>query len=98
MEGQVVFTDYGYWSSCTRTAVQWRSSYKAIFLPHSSCLLCVDTPSLIAMQLRYANNSNYKNDEIITREVFLSSAVIDEFKKIVTDSEVGGKSDREHVG
>ena len=42
------------------------------------------------IQLRYANNSNYKNDEIITREVFLSPSVIEEFKKIVVDSEVSG--------
>lgn len=39
-------------------------------------------------QLRYANNSNYKNDEIITREVFVGKSVIDEFKRIVVDSEV----------
>lgn len=40
------------------------------------------------MQLRYANNSNYKNDEIITREVFVNKPVIDEFKRIVLESEV----------
>jgi hypothetical protein len=39
-------------------------------------------------QLRYANNSNYKNDEIITREVFVNKAVIEEFKRIVLESEV----------
>lgn len=39
-------------------------------------------------RLRYANNSNYKNDEIITREVFLSPSVMEEFKKIITDSEI----------
>eukprot|EP00955_Chlamydomonas_euryale_P068345 360101-Chlamydomonas_euryale.AAC.9 len=38
--------------------------------------------------LRYANNSNYKNDEIITREVFVGKNVINEFKRIVTESEV----------
>lgn len=41
-------------------------------------------------QLRYANNSNYKNDEMITREVFLSQLVLDEVKRIVEDSEVRG--------
>ncbi len=40
------------------------------------------------MQLRYANNSNYKNDEIITREVFVSKAIIDEFKRILVEIEV----------
>ncbi|KXZ54205.1 hypothetical protein GPECTOR_5g299 [Gonium pectorale] len=40
-------------------------------------------------RLRYANNSNYKNDEIITREAYVSQAVIQELKRIVEDSEVG---------
>eukprot|EP00798_Chlamydomonas_sp_ICE-L_P005066 gene5066-34861_t len=44
-------------------------------------------------RLRYANNSNYKNDEIITREVFLSPAVLEEFKRIVVDSEVMREDD-----
>lgn len=39
-------------------------------------------------RLRYANNSNYKNDEIITREVYVSQAVIQELKRIVEDSEI----------
>mmetsp|Transcript_11182 Transcript_11182/g.24081 ORF Transcript_11182/g.24081 Transcript_11182/m.24081 type:complete len:149 (+) Transcript_11182:111-557(+) len=39
-------------------------------------------------RLRYANNSNYKNDEIITREVFISQSMIDEFKRIIVDSEI----------
>jgi hypothetical protein len=38
--------------------------------------------------MRYANNSNYKNDDMITREVFVSAAVLDEVKRIVEDSEV----------
>ncbi|PNH08630.1 Protein mago nashi [Tetrabaena socialis] len=41
-------------------------------------------------RLRYANNSNYKNDEIITREVYVSQSVIAELKRIVEDSEVRG--------
>lgn len=39
-------------------------------------------------QMRYANNSNYKNDDIITRQVYVSKAVLEEFKRIVSDSEV----------
>lgn len=39
-------------------------------------------------QLRYANNSNYKNDEMITRETFCSQSILDEVKRIVEDSEV----------
>ncbi|GLI62411.1 hypothetical protein VaNZ11_005031 [Volvox africanus] len=39
-------------------------------------------------RLRYANNSNYKNDEIITREVYVSQSVITELKRIVEDSEI----------
>ncbi|GAX78581.1 hypothetical protein CEUSTIGMA_g6020.t1 [Chlamydomonas eustigma] len=39
-------------------------------------------------RLRYANNSNYKNDEIITREVFVNKAIIDEFKRIIVESDV----------
>jgi hypothetical protein len=42
------------------------------------------------MQLRYANNSNYKSDNMITREVFVSQAVLDEVKRIVEASEVSG--------
>jgi len=40
------------------------------------------------LQLRYANNSNYKNDSMIRKEMFVSSSVIDELKRIVKDSEV----------
>ncbi|KAG2437272.1 hypothetical protein HXX76_005931 [Chlamydomonas incerta] len=39
-------------------------------------------------RLRYANNSNYKNDEIITREVYVGQSVIQELKRIVEDSEI----------
>ena len=40
------------------------------------------------MQLRYANNSNYKNDTMIKKEAFVSQAVLDELKRIIEDSEV----------
>ena len=45
-------------------------------------------------KLRYANNSNYKNDTMIRKEVFVSSAVVDEFRRIVEDSEIYKEDDR----
>lgn len=44
--------------------------------------------SISSAQLRYANNSNYKNDTVIKKEVFVSSAVLDELRRIIEDSEV----------
>ena len=42
-------------------------------------------------KLRYANNSNYKNDTMIRKEAFVQSKVINELRRIVEDSEVGPK-------
>lgn len=39
-------------------------------------------------RLRYANNSNYKNDTMIRKEVRVSKAVLEEVKRIVEESEV----------
>ena len=39
-------------------------------------------------KLRYANNSNYKNDTMIRKEVFVSEAVTNELRRIVEDSEI----------
>lgn len=39
-------------------------------------------------KLRYANNSNYKNDTMIRKEIFLTPAVLKECRRIVADSEV----------
>ncbi len=39
-------------------------------------------------KLRYANNSNYKNDTMIRKEAYVHSAVMDELKRIIEDSEV----------
>lgn len=39
-------------------------------------------------KLRYANNSNYKNDTMIRKEVFLTPAALKECRRIVSDSEV----------
>jgi protein mago nashi len=39
-------------------------------------------------KLRYANNSNYKNDTMIRKEVFVGQAVLNELKRIIEDSEI----------
>ena len=39
-------------------------------------------------KLRYANNSNYKNDVMIRKEVVVSPGVVEELKRIIEDSEV----------
>lgn len=41
------------------------------------------------LQLRYANNSNYKNDTMIRKECHVSQAVLDELRRIIEDAEVG---------
>ena len=40
------------------------------------------------LQLRYANNSNYKHDVMIRKETYVSQAVLEELERIVVDSEV----------
>ena len=40
------------------------------------------------VQLRYANNSNYKNDTMIRKEMYVNPIVLDELRRIVEDSEV----------
>ena len=40
-------------------------------------------------KLRYANNSNYKNDTMIRKEVFVSPSVLREARRVIQDSEVG---------
>ena len=47
-----------------------------------------NTENFHPLQLRYANNSNYKNDTMIRKEVFVTPAVVNELKRIVQDSEV----------
>lgn len=39
-------------------------------------------------KLRYANNSNYKNDTMIRKEVYVSESIMRELKRIITESEV----------
>ncbi|EGO59393.1 hypothetical protein NEUTE1DRAFT_38114 [Neurospora tetrasperma FGSC 2508] len=42
---------------------------------------------------RYANNSNYRNDSLIRKEMCVSSLVIDEIKRIIKDSEIMKEDD-----
>jgi len=44
-------------------------------------------------KLRYANNSNYKSDTMIRKEVFVSPAVVDEVKRIIVESEITKEDD-----
>lgn len=44
-------------------------------------------------KLRYANDSSYKRGSMIRKEVYVSQAVIEEFKKIILDSEVTKEDD-----
>jgi len=43
--------------------------------------------------LRYANDSNYKNAVMIRKEVTVSSAVLDELKRIIEESEITKEDD-----
>ncbi|KAG7337190.1 mago nashi-like protein [Nitzschia inconspicua] len=45
--------------------------------------------------LRYANNSNYKDDSIIRREVSLGPAVVKELKRIIRISEISTVDDEQ---
>ena len=44
--------------------------------------------------LRYANNSNYKKEGMIRKEVFLSGLVLAEIKRIVLDSTILTQNDK----
>jgi len=39
-------------------------------------------------KLRYANNSHYKNETMIRKEVHVSESVLQELKRIIEDSEI----------
>ena len=39
-------------------------------------------------RLRYANNSNYKNDTMIRKEVRVSRAVVEEARRIIEESDI----------
>lgn len=44
-------------------------------------------------KLRYANNSNYKNDTMIRKEAYVHKAVLEELKLIIEDSEIMKEDD-----
>ena len=39
-------------------------------------------------KLRYANNSNYKNDTMIRKEAYVHKSVMDELRRVIEDSEI----------
>jgi protein mago nashi len=45
-------------------------------------------------RLRYANNSNYKNDQMIRKEVTVNSVVLDELRRIVEESDIMQEDDK----
>ncbi|GAK64231.1 mago nashi [Moesziomyces antarcticus] len=44
-------------------------------------------------RLRYANNSNYRNDSLIRKEMWISPTMIAELRRIVEDSEIMREDD-----
>lgn len=44
-------------------------------------------------KLRYANNSNYKNDTMIRKEAYVHQSVMEELKRIIVDSEIMQEDD-----
>ncbi|KAJ3709457.1 Mago nashi protein [Lentinula raphanica] len=44
-------------------------------------------------RLRYANNSNYRNDSLIRKEMWISPLAVKEFKRIIEASEVTKEDD-----
>ncbi|EEB08854.2 mago-nashi [Schizosaccharomyces japonicus yFS275] len=43
---------------------------------------------------RYANNSNYRNDSLIRKEMFVSPLVLQEVQRIIEESEIANESDK----
>jgi len=44
--------------------------------------------------LRYANNSNYKNDVMIRKEVYCNTTILEELRRIIADSEIMREDDK----
>lgn len=44
-------------------------------------------------KLRYANNSNYKNDTMIRKEAYVHHTVMEELKRVIVDSEIMAEDD-----
>ena len=45
-------------------------------------------------RLRYANNSNYKQDSMIRKEAFVSETVVAEMRRIIEESEIIREDDK----
>ncbi|KAJ1620284.1 Mago nashi protein [Pavlovales sp. CCMP2436] len=46
-------------------------------------------------RLRYANNSNYKNDVMIRKEAWVSQSVVQELRRVVAESEITSEDDNQ---
>mmetsp|Transcript_97389 Transcript_97389/g.145961 ORF Transcript_97389/g.145961 Transcript_97389/m.145961 type:complete len:116 (-) Transcript_97389:105-452(-) len=46
-------------------------------------------------RLRYANNSNYKSDILIRKEVYVNDIILKELKRIIEDSEIMKEDDKD---
>jgi protein mago nashi len=46
-------------------------------------------------RLRYANNSQYKSDTLIRKEVYVNDIVLEEVKRIIKESEIMKEDDKE---
>ncbi|KAJ5578073.1 Protein mago nashi [Penicillium hispanicum] len=58
---------------------------------HSTCATKFDFRTLAdgsSAAVRYANNSNYRNDSLIRKEMCVSGAMIQEIKRIIKESEI----------
>ena len=51
------------------------------------------TKVFILGKLRYANNSNYKNDTMIRKEAYVHKAVLEELQRVIEDSEIMKEDD-----
>ena len=71
-------------AACLRLLSLLRSAARGVATARN---MASDGALAALLQLRYANNSNYKNDTIIRKEVYVSPAVLAEVKRIVVDSE-----------
>ena len=45
-------------------------------------------------RMRYANNSQYKADTLIRKEVYVNDIILDELRRIVLDSEILKENDK----
>ena len=45
-------------------------------------------------RLRYANNSNYKNDQMIRKEVYVGPEILAELKRIIAEAEIDKEDDK----